>query len=88
MAFISTDIHCPSAGHEIGENPFRKVFLSSHDAMLILSSTASDFLDLNPQASSIFGYTRQQLLHLPPKRTICLYKGQWESLLDSVTRKQ
>jgi len=36
----------------------------------------------------IFGYTKQQFLHLPPKRTICLNKGQWELLLDSVSSKR
>ena len=71
-----------------GEELFRKVFLSSHDAILLLSSTAGEFLDLNPQASVMFGYTKQEFLHLPPKRTICLNEGQWELLLDSVSSKR
>jgi signal transduction histidine kinase len=71
-----------------GVDLFRKVFLSSHDAILLLSSTAGQFLDLNPQASVIFGYSRHQFLQLPPRRTICLDKGQWELLLDSVSCKR
>ena len=71
-----------------GEDLFRKVFVSSHDAILLLSSTAGEFLDLNPQASVVFGYTRHQFLQLPPRRTICLDKGQWGLLLDSVTSKR
>ena len=77
-----------SNGLASGEDLFRKVFVSSHDAILLLSSTAGEFVDLNPQASVIFGYTRQQFLQLPPRRTICLDKGQWELLLDSVSSKR
>ena len=36
----------------------------------------------------MFGYTKQEFLHLPPRRTICLNKGQWELLLDSVRGKR
>ena len=67
---------------------FRKIFLSSNDAILLLSATAGEFLDLNPRASLIFGYTRQQFLHLPPRRTICIHKDEWELLLDSVRNKR
>ena len=88
------DLRPTASGHErhrrltSGEDLFRKVFLSSHDAILLLSSTAGEFLDLNPQASVMFGYTKQEFLHLPPKRTICLNEGQWELLLDSLRSKR
>jgi PAS domain S-box-containing protein len=70
------------------EELFRKVFLSSRDAILILSSTADEFLDLNPRASLMFGYARQQFLKLPPKRVICTQEAEWGSLLDSVRGKR
>lgn len=71
-----------------GEELFRKVFLSSHDAILLLNSTAGEFLDLNPRASAMFGYTKREFLRVPPRRIICLHKGQWELLLDSVSSKR
>ena len=77
-----------SDGLASGEDLFRRVFVSSHDAVLLLSSTAGEFLDLNPEASVILGYTRHQFLQLPPRRTICLDKSQWELLLDSVCSKR
>lgn len=67
---------------------FRKIFQSSSDAILLLSETASEFVDLNPRASSTFGYTRQEFLHLPPKRAICTQRDHWEMLLDSVRNKR
>jgi PAS domain S-box-containing protein len=71
-----------------GDDLFRRIFLSSEDAIFLLSATAGEFLDLNPRASAIFGYTRQEFLQVPPRRTICTYKDQWELLLDSVSNER
>lgn len=71
-----------------GDDLFRRIFLSSVDAIFLLSATAGEFLDLNPRASAIFGYTRQELLHVPPRRTICIYRHQWELLLDAVRNER
>lgn len=67
------------------ENLSRKLFLSSRDAILLLSSTADEFLDVNPKASVAFGHTREQFLQVPPKRAICVNEGQWDLLLDSLS---
>jgi PAS domain S-box-containing protein len=69
-------------------DPFRKIFLSSKDAILLLSATAAKFLDLNPRASVLFGCPRHEFLHVPPRRTICIHKDQWKLLLDSVRNKR
>ena len=70
-----------------GNDPFRKIFLSSNDALLLLSATANEVLDVNPRASVVFGYTRQQFSQLPPRATICVQRGQWELLLESASGK-
>jgi PAS domain S-box-containing protein len=80
--------HGRHGGTISSEDVCRTVFLSSRDAILLLSSTGSEFLDLNPQACHMFGYTRQEFLSRPPTRTICVEKGQWESLLDSVSQRR
>jgi PAS domain S-box-containing protein len=67
---------------------FRKIFQSSSDAILLLSATASEFLDRNPRASATFGYARHEFLRLPPRRAICTLKDQWEMLLDSVRNRR
>jgi PAS domain S-box-containing protein len=67
---------------------FRKIFQSSSDAILLLSATASEFLDHNPRASTTFGYARHEFLRVPPRRAICTLKDQWEMLLDSVRNRR
>ena len=67
---------------------FRKIFQSSSDAIVLLSPTASEFLDLNPRASATFGYARHEFLRLPPRRAICTLKDEWEMLLDSVKNRR
>lgn len=88
------DLRATSSGHRrhgrtiSSEDVCRTVFLSSRDAILLLSSTGSEFLDLNPQACHMFGYTRQEFLFQQPNRTFCVERGQWESLLDSVSQRR
>lgn len=85
----SSDVSLPLSdlGRALND-PFREIFLSSNDAILLLSATAGEFLDVNPRASMVFGYARQQFLNLPPSRTICVQSGQWELLLESVSNKR
>lgn len=64
------------------------LFLSSHDAILILNSTADELVDLNPQACHMFGYASQEFLRLQPGHAICVEKGQWELLMDSTAQKR
>jgi len=76
-------------GHAVmADEPFRIVFLSSKDAILILSSPKHKIIDVNPQACRMFGYRHEQFLGLPPERIICVNKAQWECLLHSVTNNR
>lgn len=70
------------------EDPFRRVFLSSADAIVLLNPAVNSTLDVNPQASRTFGYSHQEFLRLAPKRFLCTKKGQWELLLDSVRNRR
>lgn len=66
----------------------QKLFLSSNDPILLLSPTAGEFVGINPRASVIFGYPRQEFLRLSPRRAICIHEEQWKLLLDSVRNKR
>ena len=66
----------------------QKLFLSSNDAILLLSPTAGEFVGINPRASVIFGYPRREFLRLSPRRAICIHEDQWKLLLDSVRNKR
>ena len=80
----------PAVYREVSEDNslFRKIFLSSNDAIVLLTTTGGEFLDLNPRASVIFGYPRHEFLQLPPRGTIFIHKDQWELLLDSVSNRR
>jgi len=64
----SNQIHDPLFTES--EDRFRKLFLSSHDALFVTTSTATEFIDVNPRACLIFGYSRRELLSLPPSRIL------------------
>ena len=51
-----------------GEDRFRKVFLSSSDALFISDAAGTRFVDANPRACQILGYSRRELLSLSPIR--------------------
>ena len=51
--------------HE-SEDRFRKLFLSSSDALFITDAMRAEFLDANPRACQLSGYSRRELLHLSP----------------------
>ena len=52
------------------EDRFRKVFLSSSDALFITDAMRTEFLDANPRACQVSGYSRRDLLHLSPSRIL------------------
>jgi PAS domain S-box-containing protein len=52
------------------EDRFRTVFLTSSDALFITDAAGAEFLDANPRACQILGYSRRELLHLPPSRIL------------------
>src|SRR5690242_1093828 len=52
------------------EDRFQKLFLSTKDAILISDSAAAQFLDVNLQACAMLGYSRSELLNLPPTRIL------------------
>jgi PAS domain S-box-containing protein len=52
------------------EDRFQKLFLSTRDAILITDSAAAQFLDVNLQACAMLGYSRAELLNLPPTRIL------------------
>jgi PAS domain S-box-containing protein len=62
----SADAHSLSES----EDRFQKLFLSTKDAILITDSAAAQFLDVNLQASAMLGYSRAELLNLPPTRIL------------------
>src|ERR1700730_13984986 len=51
--------------HE-SEDRFRKLFLSSSDALFMTEAMRAEFLDANPRACQLSGYSRRELLHLSP----------------------
>src|ERR1700693_727666 len=55
--------------HE-SEDRFRKVFVSSSDALFITDAMRAEFLDANPRACQVSGYSRRELLHLSPGRIL------------------
>lgn len=52
------------------EDRFQKLFLSTKEAILISDSTADQFLDVNLEACALLGYSRRELLNLPPARIL------------------
>jgi PAS domain S-box-containing protein len=52
------------------EDRFQKLFLSTKDAILITDSAAGQVLDVNLQACAMLGYSRSELLSLPPTRIL------------------
>jgi PAS domain S-box-containing protein len=76
--------------HELPESNdlAQKLFLASNDPILLLNPTAGEFLGVNPRASVMFGYSRQEFLRLSPRRSICIHEDEWKLLLDSVRNKR
>src|SRR5207248_3339351 len=52
------------------EDRFRKVFFSSSDALFISDAAGAKFVDANPRACQILGYSRRELLNLSPLRIL------------------
>jgi len=45
------------------DQPFRKIFNASNDAILVIDPTADQILEANPQAEKLLGYSRDELLN-------------------------
>lgn len=52
------------------EDRFQKLFLSTKDAIFITDSAGAQVLDVNLQACAMLGYSRSELLNLPPTRIL------------------
>src|ERR1700680_1103425 len=76
--------------HELPESNdlAQKLFLASNDPILLLNPTAGEFLGVNPRASVMFGYSRQEFLRVSPRRSVCIHEDEWKLLLDSVRNKR
>ncbi|AFZ44355.1 PAS/PAC sensor signal transduction histidine kinase [Halothece sp. PCC 7418] len=45
------------------DQPFRKIFNASNDAILVIDPSADQILEANPQAEKLLGYSRDELLN-------------------------
>jgi len=45
------------------DQPFRKIFNASNDAILVIDPSADQILEANPQAEKLLGYSRAELLN-------------------------
>ena len=45
------------------DQPFRKIFNASNDAILVIDPSADQILEANPQAEKLLGYSRKELLN-------------------------
>jgi PAS domain S-box-containing protein len=67
---VPTEQEVANRSFSESEDRFQKLFLSTKDAILITDSAAVQFLDVNLQASALLGYSRRELLNLPPTRIL------------------
>ena len=49
------------------EERYRKVFEHNNDAVMIVDFETESFVDVNPTACELLGYTREELLSMNPK---------------------
>ena len=68
------------------EERVRKIFESSHDAILILDPNRDRIIDCNPRACEMLGYTRPELLALPMSQIHGPDHAQQIALIQSVMR--
>lgn len=66
------------------EDRFQKIFRFSHDAILIIDSTADRFLDVNPRALSMFGYSHEDFREISPTRVLSSLAATWDLFFTSV----
>ncbi|MCH7760331.1 sigma 54-interacting transcriptional regulator, partial [candidate division TA06 bacterium] len=48
-----------------GEEHFRKIFTYSNDAIFVIDPAKDEIIDVNPRATDMLGYSREELLSLP-----------------------
>ena len=48
-----------------GEEHFRKIFTYSNDAIFVIDPAKDKIIDVNPRATDMLGYSREELLSLP-----------------------
>ena len=70
------------------EDRFRKIFATSSDALFITDTAGAEFLDANPRASQILGYSRRELMHLSPSRLFPVKENlaDWRRQVEKVHR--
>ena len=70
------------------EDRFQKLFLSAKDAILITDSVAGQVLDVNLQACAMLGYSRSELLSLPPTRILTRKEDLFAWLRNSAKKSR
>lgn len=77
---------CPPINAEDKEQPYRIVFESASDGMIISDVETSHVLDANPAAVAMHGYTRQEFIGLP--MTAYIHPDSQRVFAGSVTNAQ
>lgn len=63
---------------------FKRVFESSHDAIFVFDPEADEFVDVNPAAYEMLGYTRDELLSLDPSDVYPDNFDKFQTFIDEV----
>src|SRR5690348_12015066 len=88
---LSTSSHANQAKGSLlneSEDRFRKVFFSSSDALFISDAAGIKFVDANPRACQMLGYSRRELLSLSALRILAgaISTGDWRHAPHKTTR--
>jgi diguanylate cyclase (GGDEF)-like protein/PAS domain S-box-containing protein len=63
-----TDVHAAEALRRESEKRFRDIFDSATEGIIIQDAVTGRFVDVNPHACEMFGYTQAELLAIDPVR--------------------
>ena len=81
------DNDSPGEHHGVSGPPvderYRKVFEHSNDAVMVVDFDAERFVDVNPAACELLGYTREELLDLDPED---IHPEDFEDIRDEFLR--
>jgi PAS domain S-box-containing protein len=69
-----------------GSELFRQVFFSTDDALLVMNATGDGFVDANPRACAMFGYSEQELGSLAPNLVLPWMEGTLENFRGKAKR--
>lgn len=58
---------CPESRRSVTEERYRKIFEHNNDAIFIVDLEDESFVDVNPRACEILGYSRSELLSMHPE---------------------